>query len=109
ETQGPRREGAGAHQLAHLARARRAEGLHVEAEALALALAAPHRQVRVAEDEAADDVGAAGDRLQGPVGQLALHPVVLALVEDGSRRQDGPQRVERTDLHRMKAGALAVL
>ena len=37
---------------------------HVEPEAAALALAGMDRQVGVAEDEAADDVGAAGDRLE---------------------------------------------
>ena len=40
------------------------EPTHVHPEAAALDLAAVHRQVRVAEDEAADDVGAARDRLQ---------------------------------------------
>ena len=57
----------GADQLADLRLGcvrRSAATLHIEAEAPALCLAAMDGQVRIAEHEAADDVGAARDRLK---------------------------------------------
>ncbi|MNF55487.1 hypothetical protein D3C84_369500 [compost metagenome] len=103
-----RGEVAGADQFALLAEhplAVLVPHLHVHSQPLALQLAAPHRQYRVAQGEAGDDVGAAGD---GGEAELALDvavDVLEALV--GQRRaggQHGFQALQPMALARPGAG-----
>ncbi|MCY1213578.1 hypothetical protein D9M72_253670 [compost metagenome] len=105
-----RREVPGADQFAFLAEyppAVLVPHLGVHAQALALQLAAPHRQHRVAQGEAGNDVGAAGN---GGQAQLVLDFAVdelEALV--GQRRTGREQRLQALQavvLARFDAGLL---
>ena len=69
----------------------RRQRLHVEAEAAGLEHPAPDRQLGVAEGEAADDVGAAGDRLQLHRADLLGDPVELPVAQDRTGGEDRSQ------------------
>ena len=94
EAEGARGKRVCANQLADRLARRivRRQRPHIESEAAALGFAATDRQVGIAEDEAADNVGAAGDRLQRQLGAHSLAgPVELAVIEDRPGRQDRAQ------------------
>ncbi len=74
--------------------------LYVETKTHALAVAAVHRQQRIAEHETADHVGAARDRMDGDMLEVVADPVVLRLVEDRARRLDDAQAREAAHLAR---------
>ena len=94
EADGPGGEGTTADQLAH-----RADHLaavlvdrgHVEAEAAGLAATRADGQFGGAEDEAADDVGAPGDRLEGDGADGVGDPAELPVVQHGAGGEHGPQ------------------
>jgi hypothetical protein len=93
ETKGARGERVGADQLAdpRLRIIRWRQRADIEAEASALCLTAMDWQVRIAQDKAADDVGATGDRLQRHHRfYLTADPVVLAGMQDGAGGEHGP-------------------
>ena len=103
-----RREVAGADQLAFFAGHRTAfiaPYLHVHAQALALQLAAPYRQHRVAEGEAGDDVGATGDGGQAEVRLDVAVDVLEALVgQRRAGRENGLQAAQVVCFARPGAG-----
>src|SRR5438874_11466798 len=52
---------------------------------------APHREVWISEHEASDDVRPAGDRLDRHGPHVLADPVVLPVVQDRARREDGAE------------------
>ena len=81
------------------------EHLDLHAQRAALDLAAPHRADRIAADEAAHDVGAAGNRRQVDVALHVLVDEVEALRRQRrSGRRHRPHAVERVRLARAQAG-----
>ena len=89
------------------ARLVRPDRADVQAEAPALRLAGIDGKVRVAEHEAADDLGAAGDRLERNRPDVGGEPLVLIIVEDRARGHDRAQRSEVEPAPRRVARALA--
>src|SRR5260370_10197323 len=78
ESEWPRRKRTHADELRDSPTGRAAfPRLHIKREALALRLARVDRQVRIAEHEAAEDVGSAGNRLQLQRLGAIMHPTVL--------------------------------
>jgi hypothetical protein len=94
KAKGARGERVGADQLAdpRLRIVGRRQRTDIEAEAAALRLAAMDGQVRIAQDKAADDVGATRDRLQRHHRFYpTADPVVLAGIQDGAGGEHSPQ------------------
>ena len=103
-----RREGLRADQLALPARQRCAalvEDVHRHAESLALQFPRVHRQQRVAEGEAGDEIGAARDGRHRDAGLHVPRQVAEALARQRrARGEDGAQRIQPMALPGFDAG-----
>ena len=103
-----RREGFRADQFALPTRQRGAvlvEDVHGHAEALALQLPGVHRQQRVAEGEAGNEIGAAGDGRHRNAGLHVSRQVAEALARQRrARGEDGAQRIQPMALSGLDGG-----
>ena len=83
------------------------EDIDGKAEATSLNLAAPDRAGRIAEHEAANDVGAAGDGGQMNIAlDLAIDEIEAFRGERRTGRGDGADRIQLMRLARLQAGLM---